>query len=96
MECVAEVHKKARKTGQGKNRCSSFLALFWEACALIVGLWLSNNFFFIKSPRNLPLEIVNLLIQIYVLLGPYIFLIISVLLWYFHFIHQPLGVEHLK
>ena len=90
MECVAEVHKKARKTGQSKNCCSSFLALFWEACALIVGLWLSNNFFFfLKSSRNLPLETVNLLVQIYVLLGPYIFLIISVLLWHFHLYTSP-------
>ena len=37
----------------------------------------------------MPLETVNLLVQIYVLLGPYIFLIISVLLWHFHLYTSP-------
>ena len=48
-------------------------------------LWVSGcQTTFLSHPEILPLEIVNLLVQIYVLLGPYIFLIISVLLWHFH------------
>ena len=91
--------RSIRRLGK-QGRAETIVAHFWHCFGKPVPLlWVcgyQTTFFFIKSPRNLPLEIVNLLVQIYVLLGPYIFLIISVLLWDFHFIHQPLGVEHLR
>ena len=94
MECVAEVPKKARKTGQSKNCCSSFLALFWEACALIVGQWLSNNVF--KSPRNFASRNCQSFSSNICTPWPLYFSHYKCVTLAFPFIHQHLGVERLR